>query len=105
MCRNGLPVSFELAWAIHELEKKISEDPGLSQLFINPLTNETYKENELLKYPKLADTLEKVAGSGGVQTFYNGELSRVIVQENNLKGKMAFHSVHVATRSSFKVAY
>ena len=75
-----------LAWGINEYEKLIRLDPGLSKVFINPDNNQTLKENEIVRYFDLANTLEKIAEKG-VKVFYDGELSKIIVEENNLNGK------------------
>lgn len=85
LCRNGTQVSEMLAWGINEYEESIRKDPGLSEVLIDSLTNKTLKENDFVRYPKLADTLEKIA-NGGAKAFYDGELSKIIVEENNLKG-------------------
>jgi gamma-glutamyltranspeptidase/glutathione hydrolase/leukotriene-C4 hydrolase len=75
-----------LAWSINYYEKFIRLDPGLSKVFINPDNNQTLKENDIVRYNDLANTLEKIADNG-VKEFYDGELSKIIVEENNLNGK------------------
>jgi gamma-glutamyltranspeptidase/glutathione hydrolase/leukotriene-C4 hydrolase len=75
-----------LAWSINYYEKFIRLDPGLSKIFINPDNNQTLKENDIVRYNDLANTLEKIADNG-VKEFYDGELSKIIVEENNLNGK------------------
>jgi gamma-glutamyltranspeptidase/glutathione hydrolase/leukotriene-C4 hydrolase len=75
-----------LAWGINYYEKFIRLDPGLSKVFINHDNNQTLKENDIVRYIDLANTLEKIADDG-VKEFYDGELSKIIVEENNINGK------------------
>jgi len=89
MCRNGFKVSRVLAFAIDFLESSIRSDAELSNVFINSLTNATYKENDLIKMTKLADTLELISNTN-VKEFYNGNLSQIIVNEINENGKQTF---------------
>lgn len=56
-------------------------------MFINPLNNQLYKTGDIIKQPNLAKTLEKIADNGA-KAFYDGELSQVIVTENNIKGEL-----------------
>ena len=86
MCQNGFPISAILASAIKSSEKNIRLDPELSSIFINPTTNALYKENNIVKMPKLAQTLRVIANSGSDKEFYNGSLTESIVKEINEKG-------------------
>jgi gamma-glutamyltranspeptidase/glutathione hydrolase/leukotriene-C4 hydrolase len=86
LCRTGLAVSDDLAKILKSNDKQILKDKGLSKIFINPATNKVYKKNQTIRFPLMADTLEKIA-EGGLDTFYNGELSQLIVNETNLKSK------------------
>lgn len=52
---------------------------------INHETNEILKEGDLLKRPKLAETLQIIAEKG-VEAFYDGELSDTIVEEIQADG-------------------
>ena len=71
-----------LASAINSNEGKIRANKGLSDIFLNPLTNQTYKLNETMKRLTLAKTLETISEQGP-SAFYDGELSQTIVEENN----------------------
>jgi gamma-glutamyltranspeptidase/glutathione hydrolase/leukotriene-C4 hydrolase len=86
-CRNGITVSSTLASAISQNEAKIRSNKGFSDIFINPLNNQTYKVNEMMKREKFAKTLE-IISNDGPDAFYNGQLSQKIVNENNLNSKL-----------------
>ena len=86
LSKNGFPVSSVLAESLKLNKDKISKSSSLITMFTNPATNQLYKTNEIIKYPKLASTLEKIS-ENGVEAFYNGELSGKIISEINLKGK------------------
>jgi gamma-glutamyltranspeptidase len=68
----------------------IRENVGLAKIFINPATNETYKENDRIIWPSLGDTLEMISNEGA-EAFYNGRLSKKIVDENNHNGRSTFY--------------
>ena len=89
LCTNGIIVTKVLSNAIAENRDDIRNSPELSSIYINPLTNEFYKENDIIKMPSLAKTL-KIISEKGSGAFYNGELSKIIVQENNDNGNLIF---------------
>ncbi len=51
----------------------------------NNSTNEVYKEGDLMKRIKLGRTLRQIAEEG-VDTFYNGNLSKKIIYEIQKRG-------------------
>lgn len=54
-------------------------------IFIDPATNDTYKEGQYMRRPRLAKTLEVIASEGGT-ALHNGSLTHDFVkdiQENN----------------------
>jgi gamma-glutamyltranspeptidase/glutathione hydrolase/leukotriene-C4 hydrolase len=51
----------------------------------NPSTNELYSAGDIMKRPKLAQTLEIIA-TQGVDAFYQGELTDKIVKEIQDRG-------------------
>ena len=89
MTRYGFKISNPLAKAIRIREKSIRNNAGLSEIFINAGTNEILKENDTAINIKLADTLEMIS-ENDVDTFYNGTLTKFIVNEINENGKVDF---------------
>jgi gamma-glutamyltranspeptidase len=66
-------------------EDGLRNDPELRNIFIDSTTNETFKLNDLIKFPQIGKTLQIIADSGA-KGFYDGELSARFVAENNRKG-------------------
>lgn len=87
MCRYGFKISQVLAFSIKRAEANIRDSQEMSDIFINPLTNQTYKQNDFIKMLKLADTLELISRTN-INEFYNGNLTKVIVDEINENGGM-----------------
>ncbi|XP_035828134.1 scoloptoxin SSD14 [Aplysia californica] len=54
--------------------------PALKATVTNPATGTWYKEGEMVRRPKLARTLKRIA-DGGAAEFYNGSLADDIVKE------------------------
>lgn len=85
MCRDGFKVTHALAKAIKNEEKGIRADPGLSGVYLNQQTGEIANENDVIKNPKLARTLE-IIGAENITAFYNGSLTQIMVDEMNANG-------------------
>ncbi|KAK3597993.1 hypothetical protein CHS0354_042347 [Potamilus streckersoni] len=84
MARTGfkVPKSLEKALAASDpVEMKQKYGEGWN-FFINPATNSSYKEGEILKLPQLAKTLETIT-TEGPESFYNGSLTRDILADMN----------------------
>ncbi len=56
----------------------------MSSLFINKKTNQVFKENDTLRMPKLANTLNIISENSSV--FYDGFLTDLMVHEINENG-------------------
>ena len=57
-------------------------------MLTNPTTGWLYKEGEIMKHPKLANTLEAIANEGP-DAFYNGSLTSDIILDIQDAGKFA----------------
>ncbi|CAD6199901.1 unnamed protein product [Caenorhabditis auriculariae] len=81
LARYGHPVSEYLDYVMRVKERHFRLFPSVRH-WINPATNQTYKEGEILRRPTLARTLERIAHSSDpVQLFYHGEMARVMADE------------------------
>lgn len=87
LAREGVPVSQHLAHDIQSLAtKKISTVPQLRHFLTKDDNWDHYlKEGELLKNPKLAETLEAVAKQGA-SALYNGKRAHSLVEEVQAAG-------------------
>lgn len=86
LAEEGFPLSRALAKSLRSKEV-IKNNTGLRDIFVNPLTNDFYKENDTIKMPKLARTLKNISESG-YELFYKGALTPIIVSEINRSGKL-----------------
>ena len=98
MCREGIPVSSHAENAMNGKKDLIHKDPGLRytstsvkfwvffkaiicrEIFINPETNDTWKEGDTYKRKNLADTLERIA-TYGANEFYHGKTGQNLVND------------------------
>uniref|UniRef100_W5MCC1 Glutathione hydrolase n=2 Tax=Lepisosteus oculatus TaxID=7918 RepID=W5MCC1_LEPOC len=79
LARSGFPVGRALAAAINENRQTIEGDPALCEVFCNS-EKSILKENDTIKFPRLADTYQKIADEGP-DVFYNGSLAQDIVKD------------------------
>lgn len=71
--KDGFQVSKGFATAINGSKVRLARDPGSAKLFFNngmPLA-----EGATYRNPKLGELLEKLAGRGGVGSFYKGDVA------------------------------
>lgn len=80
LARQGIPVTFSKASALKGAKKEILRDPGMREIYINPDTNDTWKEGETYKRLNFADTLERIAKLG-YQDFYRGKTAKNFVND------------------------
>lgn len=85
LARNGHVVSPYLHSILVSAEHDFYGEPTLRSIYINPITNQTYKLNDIIKRPKLAETLEAIA-AGGVDVLYEGRLAKALVKEVGERG-------------------
>ncbi|KAG5879189.1 hypothetical protein JTB14_032202 [Gonioctena quinquepunctata] len=84
-CEEGIYVSGFEAKMMESSKDFIFADPGLRETFINPVTNDTHKEGDYYKRPKLAETLRIIAKEGG-RALHNGSLTESFVEDIRKKG-------------------
>uniref|UniRef100_A0A336LEY9 CSON010856 protein n=1 Tax=Culicoides sonorensis TaxID=179676 RepID=A0A336LEY9_CULSO len=88
LCREGHTVSSYLAGILGKRQDTILKEPSLREIFIDPKTNETWKEGDRIKRLKLAESLEIIAQEGADALYAkNGSLISKFVQDiKNYKG-------------------
>ncbi|XP_048051606.1 glutathione hydrolase 1 proenzyme-like isoform X2 [Megalobrama amblycephala] len=81
---DGFRIGKALARAISEESGTILNDKTLCEVFCDS-NNKTLKENDIIRFPKLADTYKKIAEEGP-DAFYSGSLTQTIVEDINAAG-------------------
>ncbi len=94
LCRDGFRVSSVLARALQMAKSSIKLNAALSKVFVSPNTKDVYLENDQVKWPDLANTLELIAEKG-IDVFYKGELTPKMVQEINENGLYIQNSLFI----------
>ena len=92
ICREGFRVSKVLAFSIKRAELDIRNNEAMARVFIDPITDQIYKENEIIRMPELANTLSLISREN-VNAFYNGSLTKIMVDEINTNGDLAITSI------------
>lgn len=85
LCRNGHLVTPFLAKMFAKRKTQLLNSESLREVFIDPETNDTYKEGQYVKRLKLAETLQVIAQEGA-DAVYNGNLTSVLVDDIQANG-------------------
>lgn len=80
LCREGHWVSKYLAAALKINEKHIRNEPSLSELFLKT-DGSLYVEDDYIKRPILADTLERIANNGIEEMYGDGKTAQLLVDD------------------------
>uniref|UniRef100_A0A8C7NHZ2 Glutathione hydrolase n=1 Tax=Oncorhynchus mykiss TaxID=8022 RepID=A0A8C7NHZ2_ONCMY len=83
LARIGFPIGKALAKAISKNKDAIQGDANI-EVFCDSQKN-ILKENDIVKFPKLADTYERIAEEGP-NVFYNGTMAQTIVDDIQAAG-------------------
>lgn len=81
LCRKGHIVSAYLANILRRRKNTVLESPTLSEIFIDPKTNDVYQEGDLVKRTKLAETFEIIQKEGVDAIYNNGTIARGMVED------------------------
>uniref|UniRef100_A0AAG5DIJ9 Gamma-glutamyltransferase n=1 Tax=Anopheles atroparvus TaxID=41427 RepID=A0AAG5DIJ9_ANOAO len=89
LCREGHLVTDYLERILAGRAERIRNEPTLRDVFINPATQQPWKQGDRLKRPTLADTLEVIA-TEGVHALYsrNGTLLPKLMRDLKLLGSI-----------------
>lgn len=82
LAREGHVVSPYLSNIFANAQARLLDEPSLREIYIDKLTNQTYKLGEKIKRLKLAETLEVIAREGADCLYSNnGTLMKNLVKE------------------------
>ncbi|XP_051509267.1 glutathione hydrolase 1 proenzyme-like [Myxocyprinus asiaticus] len=84
LARNGFPIGRALANAIAKNRESILSDVAMCEVFCDSDKN-LLKENDIIRFTKLADTYETIAEEGP-DVFYNGSMAQSIVDDIQAAG-------------------
>ncbi|XP_019718510.1 gamma-glutamyltranspeptidase 1-like [Hippocampus comes] len=85
LAEKGFPIGRPLAVALAKHKETIIKDPALCEVFCRSGGVDVLKENDTVRFPKLADTYRKIA-EGGADTFYHGEIATDLVADIQAAG-------------------
>lgn len=80
LCREGFPVSSHMRMGFLEVEKRIMKEPTMKEILVNPKTGKIWLNGDIMKRPKLAETLEILA-KDGADAFYKGDLGKRLTDD------------------------
>lgn len=80
LCENGIPVTPYLAKLFAKETNRLYSNPTLRSSFIDPLTNATYTNGQVVKRLILAETLKVIALEGG-EALNNGSLTDSFIED------------------------
>ncbi|TKR89156.1 hypothetical protein L596_013300 [Steinernema carpocapsae] len=87
LLNSGYPVTPLMAKSLKLLRDQILEDTSLKSVFVSPATGDIYKEGDVMRNPKLAETLRKLSTSGDpTKLFYKGAMADEIIEEMDENG-------------------
>uniref|UniRef100_T1JDL0 Gamma-glutamyltransferase n=1 Tax=Strigamia maritima TaxID=126957 RepID=T1JDL0_STRMM len=102
LCTNGYEISAMLEEAIRKDKNNILKESSMHELFVNNITGNFLKKNDILKRPVHARTLRIIANEG-IASFYNGSLGKSLVSEIQEKGGVLTMEDLASTKSNFKI--
>lgn len=91
LCRHGHIVSPYLAGILSKRKSYILNSPSLSEIYINPETKDVYREGDLIRRNKLAETFEILQKEGADSMYNNGTIAQLIVKDINDNGGIITH--------------
>ncbi|KAM9794103.1 glutathione hydrolase 1 proenzyme-like isoform 1-T2 [Syngnathus typhle] len=85
LAEKGFPLGRALAKALARHNKTVIKDVALCEVFCRNGGGDVLKENDTIKFPKLANTYRKIAQEGA-DAFYRGELAHNLVTDIQAAG-------------------
>ena len=106
LAKNGVVVNQFLEKILLESKNEILAEESLKELFVSNETGLLFKSGQIIKRPKLAQTLQKIAENP--EDFYNGSIANDLIKDiTSLGGIMTIkdlNSYSVKVRQSLNVS-
>lgn len=80
LCEEGHLVGAYLGRTLEIRRSVIFDNPSLTEIFVNPATNDLWKEGDKIKRPVLGQTLRTIANEGE-SAFYTGSIAELLVSD------------------------
>lgn len=81
LCRHGHVVTQYLGNILTKREDLIQNNPSLREIYVNPITGKVWKQGDLIRRLKLAETLEIIAVEGEDALYNNGTIAQKLIPE------------------------
>ncbi|XP_055844095.1 glutathione hydrolase 1 proenzyme-like [Episyrphus balteatus] len=81
LAKNGHTVSIYLHNAMKQHEQRIISEPSMAEVFVDPKTGGVWNTGDIMKRPKLAETLEIIAEKGADAIYKGGEIGKKLVED------------------------
>ncbi|XP_077354683.1 glutathione hydrolase 1 proenzyme-like isoform X2 [Festucalex cinctus] len=85
LAEKGFPLGRALALALARHKETIIKDAALCEVFCSGGGGDVLKENDTIRFLKLADTYRRIA-EGGADAFYHGEIATNLVADIQAAG-------------------
>lgn len=86
LCRRGHIVSPYFDTILQWRKQSVLNSPSLTEIFVNPETNDVYRKGDHVKRLKLAETLEEIAEKGAAAMYSNGTLAQRLIEDIQREG-------------------
>uniref|UniRef100_A0A1A9X250 Gamma-glutamyltransferase n=1 Tax=Glossina brevipalpis TaxID=37001 RepID=A0A1A9X250_9MUSC len=81
LCFTGHRVTKHLATILEVHRERLFKEATMAEIFINPYTNDLYKENEIMYRPQLGETLKILAEEGPEAMYDGGSIGKMLVED------------------------
>lgn len=81
LCRHGHVVTGYLSRILNTRRDLIQNTPSLAEIYINPATNDVWKQGDFIRRPKLAETLEIISREGVDTLYNNGTIAQLLISD------------------------
>ncbi|XP_054165498.1 scoloptoxin SSD14-like isoform X2 [Oppia nitens] len=102
LCENGFNVSEHLETALQQKRSFIEKHKSLRDIYINPVTNDLYKEGQVMKQPILGQTLKNISKQEDPIHYYYHILSKIIIEDIKNAAKDWDNNEPIITVDDFK---